>query len=311
MAFPDLSSLTLFIRTIDTGSLSKAAEQCHIALSAASRRITLLEECFNVQLLKRTSRGVLPTAAGDALAFHARLLLLQADRLSSDLKDHASGLRGIVRLASNTSALTQFVPKDLAVFAQNSPDIKIELRELLSSEILEAVGDGLADIGIAFPPRQPVAGISIYPYATDQLVAVAPSSSAIEADGVSFGTLLDNDLVVLESNTAMLNLLQEAATTYKKPLRIRVQVKSFEAICMMIDAGLGIGVLPEIAARSFSHQLDLRLVPLLDEWSVRQICLLVRDAPLSATVQQLLHHLLARPGASIDLPLRDRTLGHA
>ncbi|CAB3786099.1 LysR family transcriptional regulator [Pararobbsia alpina] len=289
---PDINSLALFLRTVECGSLSKAAELSHIALSAASRRIALLEGEFNVKLLTRTSRGVAPTPAGEALAFHARQMLRGADRLKTDMSDYAKGLRGVVRLFASTSALTQYIPKALASFSLHSPDIKIEVQERLSSEIIGGLRDRMADVGVAFPGASTPEGVRCYPYKVDQLVAVLPRALRISGKTVRLADLLDQDLVVLESNTAMLKLLEQAATAEGKPLRIRVQVKSFEAICMMIDAGLGVGILPKVAAQAFSHELRLRLVPLADPWAVRQMFVCVRDEELPASVQRLLDHLL-------------------
>lgn len=290
---PDLTSLALFLRTVENGSLSKAAEMSHIALSAASRRIALLEDEYKVKLLTRTSRGVAPTPAGEALAFHARQLLREADRLRTDLSDYAKGLRGVVRLFASTSSLTQYIPKALASFSAQNPDIKIEVQERLSTEIIHSIKDGTADIGVAFSGETHVDGVRYYPYKVDHLVAVMPHEHPLIANSVSFVDLLDLDLVVLESNTAMLKLLEEAAAIEGKSLRLRVQVKSFEAICMMIDAGLGVGILPKVAAQVFGNELRLRLIPLSDSWSMRQMFLCTGDGPLSTTVQRLLDHLLS------------------
>jgi Transcriptional regulator len=294
---PDLTSLALFVRTVESGSLSKAAELSHIALSAASRRIAMLEDDFNVKLLTRTSRGAAPTPAGEALVFHARQMLREADRLKIDLSDYAKGLRGIIRLFASTSALTQYVPKALASFSLSNPDIKIEVQERLSREVIDALKNGIADIGVAFPDDNHANGVRCCPYKVDHLVAVMPYARSVNAETVSFAELLDLDLVVLESNTAMLGLLEKAAAQEGKPLRIRVQVKSFEAICALIDAGLGIGVLPAVAAQSFGNRLRLKLVPLSDSWAARQMYVCVRDEPLPATVQRLLDHLLSDPAS--------------
>lgn len=289
---PDLVSLALFLRTVDSGSLSKAAEQSFIALSAASRRITLLEDQLNVKLLTRTSRGVEPTPAGEALTFHARIMLRQADHLNANLSDYAKGLRGIVRLFSNTSALTQYLPHKLATFSTSCPDIKVEVQERLSSEIIRSVKDGLADVGVIFTSKPVIEGLRCYPYQIDHLVAVMPAALKPDTSHITFSALLDHDLVVLESNTAMLGLLEESAITEGKPLRLRAQVKSFEAIYKMIEAGLGVGILPMVAAKMFAGELGLSLTPLSDAWAERQMYICVRDEELPLSVQRLADHLL-------------------
>ncbi|EEA03434.1 transcriptional regulator, LysR family [Burkholderia sp. H160] len=208
------------------------------------------------------------------------------------MADYAKGLRGVVRLHANTSALSQYLPYGLASFSKACPDIKVEVQERLSVEILRELREGAVDIGVAFPGQPTAKGLRCYPYKVDQLVAVLPDSYGTSAESLRLVDILDDDLVVLESNTAMLKMLEDAAAIAGKPLRLRVQVKSFEAICRMIEAGMGVGILPELAAQSFGLGLNLKLVPLSDEWAVRQMYICVRDESLSLSVQRLVDHLL-------------------
>lgn len=294
---PDLVSLALFVRTVDGGSLSKAAEQSHIALSAASRRIALLESRFGAPLLHRTARGAEPTAAGLALAAHARRVLRETDRMQADLSDYAQGMKGRVRLQANTSVMSQFLPHDLAAFSRRYPEIKLEIQERLSAEIALSLRDGSADVGVILGSAA-TDGLRCLPYRTDQLVAVVPRSHRLRGKRADFARLLDYDLVGLEGNTAMSRLLEDAAAAAGKPLRLRVQVKSFEVVCRMIEAGLGIGVLPELAARSFSREMKLRLLPLTDPWAVRQMYVCVREGELPVPARNLVEHLAGDTGPS-------------
>src|SRR5262249_23598877 len=114
-----------------------------------------------------------------------------------------------------------------------------------------------------------IEGLACYDYRTDRLVAVVPRRHPLRGRSVSFARLLDFDLVGLESNTAMSQLLASRATAAGKPLRLRVQVNGFDVLAKLVQAGLGIGVLPELAARAFVRPLGLRLVPIAAEWAPR------------------------------------------
>lgn len=249
-----------------------------------------------MKLLDRGQRGVTPTPAGLALAAHARRLLSEAERLKTNLSDYARGVKGIVRLYANTSALTQYLPGEIATFAATFPNIRIEVTERLSSEIVQAISDGLADIGVVFTGESQQAGLKFFPYKVDSLVAVMPRNATLGLRRLSLSDLVDSDLVVLESNTAMLKLLESAAEAEGKKLRLRVQVKSFEAICKMIEAGLGIGILPKIAAEAFAREMNLRLVPLADTWAIRQMYVCYRDEDQPVSVRKMIDHLLADIG---------------
>lgn len=292
MIFPDFVSLSLFVRTVDAGSLSKAAGQSHIALAAASRRIALLEHRYGVQLLYRSSQGVDPTPAGRALVFHARQMLEQAGRLHAELSDYAKGVKGHLRIKASTSAITQSLPQDLASFALTFPDVKLELEESRSSQIVQALREGTADIGIVLDASL-CAGLEHYEYRSDKLVAVVPRGHPITARRVAFATLIEYDFVGLDSGAAMMQLLADAAAACEQPLRLRMQVYSFEAVCKLVQAGMGIGVLPEAAALDFAPTMGLRLIRLSDSWAERRMYVCVRNlASLPLVARKLVEQLV-------------------
>lgn len=295
---PDFASLALFIRIAETRSITKGAQSSHIALAAASRRVAQLEDQFGVQLLYRTASGVELAPAGHALLFHARRLMAQVDEMSAELSDYSKGAKGLVRVQANTSALAQFLPEDLAAFAAAHPAVKLSLAEERSSAIVEAVHAGTTDVGIVMEGT-PTDGLQCFAYRSDRLVAVLPRKHRLRGARLAFEKLLDFDVVGLESNTMISKLLASRAAEAGKPLRLRVQVKSFDVVARLIQAGLGIGVLPETAARSFAGPMGLRLVPLTDAWAARRILLCVRQyATLPVVARQLVDHLVPGDKAS-------------
>ena len=300
---PDLSSLALFVRIAETRSITKAAEANHIALAAASRRVTQLEEQFGVQLLYRSARGVELTPAGAALLFHARQMLGKVDEMRAEISDYSKGAKGMVRVHANASALAQYLPDDLATFSAAHPAIKLSLGEERSGAIVDAVRKGAADVGIVMEGAD-AAGLELYEYRTDTLCAVVPRKHPVRARRLAFAKLLDHDFVGLEGNTVISQILLQQASQAGKPLRLRVQVKSFDVVARMVQAGLGIGILPEAAAHAFARPMGLRLVLLTDAWARRRMFVCVRQyAALPAPARQLVDHLAvpskgAAPAAS-------------
>ena len=299
---PDLASLALVVRVAETSSITKAAQACHIALAAASRRIAQLEDQFGVQLLYRTARGVELTPAGNALLQHARILMSQVDELRADLTDYSKGSKGTVRVNANASALAQYLPEDLATFAAAHPAIKVSLGEERSGAIVQSVQSGAADIGIVMEGAE-APGLELLDYRADTLCAVVPRKHPVKAKRLAFESLLEHDFVGLESNTVISQIMLEQASRAGRPLRLRVQVKSFDVVAKMIQAGLGIGILPEAAARSFAAPMGLRLVALSDPWATRRMFVAVRQyAALPAPAKLLADHLTgARPGPGTHL----------
>jgi DNA-binding transcriptional LysR family regulator len=290
----DLVSLSLFNLVARTGSISQGAELAMLAVGAASKRITDLEAAFGVSLLERHSRGVKLTPAGEALYRHVQRILGDVDQMSADLSDHAKGLMGVVRLWANTSAITQFLPGDLAGFARLQPGIRIELTEADSHEVVLAILDGRADLGI-FADRTPTLGLQTRLYRRDRLVLVVPPGHPLAGRAqVAFAEAVDYDFVSLTQATSLAQRLALESGQISKPLRIRIHVRSFDAMCQMVAAGLGIAVLPVAAAQPLVQALGLHKIDLSDGWVDRELLLGARDtAALARPARHLLDHLVA------------------
>src|SRR6516164_163068 len=167
----DLTDLRLFVHVVEAGSITRGAERMHLAIAAASTRIRNMEEVLGTPLLHRERQGIQPTEAGRTLLHHARVLLQQAERMRGDLAEYADGLRGQVRLMSNTNALTEFLPEPLSAFLAAHPQVNIDLEERLSDEIVAAVAEGTADVGIV-AGTVAVTGLEVLPFRVDRFVLV-------------------------------------------------------------------------------------------------------------------------------------------
>lgn len=292
----DLVSLSLFNLVARTGSISRGADLAALAIGAASKRITDLEAAFGVALFERHSRGVTLTPAGEALHRHVQRILGDIDQMNADLSDHAKGLIGVVRLWANTSAITQFLPSDLAAFGVAQPAIRIEMNEAESHEVVLALLDGRADIGI-FADRTPAFGLLTTPYRKDRLVLVVRPDHALaklKRKRVAFSQAVDYDFVSLTQATSLAQRLAHESREIGKPLRIRIHVRSFDAMCQMVAAGLGIAILPDAAVQPMVKALGLRKIELTDAWVHRQLLLGTRDLNgLARPVRSLYDHLLS------------------
>ncbi len=291
---PDSDSLALFVRAAELRSLTKAAEASHIGLAAASRRMALLEHRFKTALLERSPRGVELTSAGAALLVHAKALLMQLNQMQADMNDHATGRRGALRILANTSAMTEFLPADLAAYAREHPDVRVVVEERWSAEIVKAVQSAEADIGIIVEGLR-IEGLDVFPYRTDRLAAVMPATHPLAtAERLQFVDVLDHDIVALEGGSSMMRLLAEQAVVAARTLDLRIQVRSFEAVCRMVQSGLGVGLLPYQAASELGRSMGLVVRQLPEEWAERRMLICVRKerAP-NSSVESLLQHLAA------------------
>jgi len=289
----DLFSLSLFTLVVRTGSISKGAELSHLAVGAASKRISDLEAALGAELLERHSRGVTLTLAGQALHRHAQRILSDVDHLAADLSDHAAGIVGAVSLWANTSAITQFLPAEIASFIAANPGIRIELEEQNSSEIILAVLDGRADFGI-FADRMPTLGLQTTRYRHDQLVLVVPQKHPLAArESIRFDEALEFDFVSLTRGTSLAQRLQRETESLGKRLKLHIHVRSFDAMCQMVAAGLGVAVLPDAAIAPHLRSMGLCKIELSDDWVHRELLIGARDfTALPRPARLLLDHLL-------------------
>ncbi|MES2979834.1 MAG: LysR family transcriptional regulator [Pseudomonadota bacterium] len=288
----DLTSLQLFVAVCELGSIGKAAEREFIAASAVSKRLSDLEATLETPLLYRHTRGVDLTPAGESLLHHARLVLFSLEKMQGELSEYADGVRGHVRIHASISAIVQFLPEDLGAFIREHGEVKIDLEEHLSSEVVRAVQEGAADLGIC-NVSSGIGELQSLPYRQDELVVVVPTGHELcRQEAIAFSAALDYDQVGLHSNSSINLALRQAAAEAGRSIRLRIHVTSLDAMCRMIHNGLGIGVMPRRAFELMQGLSQLQCLALTDAWALRNIELVARDfSTLPVTARLLVEHL--------------------
>jgi DNA-binding transcriptional LysR family regulator len=288
----DLGTLRVVVAAADLGSISAASERLHLAVAAASARITALEDTLGFRIFERSSRGVQLTPAGQMLVQRSRTLLTDADRLSQHLQGYSQGLQGQVRVLANTSALLEVLPGKLEQFLQAHPLIRVDLEERASPEIPLALLEGRADFGVVDLPVPP-AGLSFTPFFSDTLALFTPRAHPLaHRRRLRLADALGEPFITLTDGTALSNRLQASAADAGKRLNVRMRMRGFDAVCRMVAAGLGVGVLPlEAVAPQLAH-LPLKAIPLTDPWARRTHHIATRiDAPLAPAARTLVDAL--------------------
>jgi DNA-binding transcriptional LysR family regulator len=273
---PDLLSLRLFVSIIEEGTIAAAASRHHIAAAAVSKRISELEGQLNTQLLMRSNKGISPTAAGFALINLARAVLSDLDNIVIQMRDFSRGTRGSVRVLANISVMTQFMPQALKTFLAEYPLVQVNLEEKVSTAIIRGVEDNLADIGI-FTQVPHGDALEVYPFRNDELVLIVPRDHPLAGrSSVSFADTLDFEFVGLHVGSSLNFQMVKAASDLGRSLKLRIQVTGYDAQCLMVEAGLGIGILPKDSLHTYSA-LALTAVGLDEPWAHRQLDICVRS----------------------------------
>jgi len=292
MSALDPLSLRLFVAVAETGTIAAAAGREHIAAAAVSKRISEIETMLGVSLLHRTNKGVAPTDAGRRLVALAHRALHQLDDIAVQMRDYTEGVSGLVRVAANISSIVQFLPREIRSFAASHPQVRIQLEEKPSTQVVRAIVDNAADIGI-FTSVPHGYAVQSFAYHQDNLVLVAPPGHPLaRAGALAFADTLAHEFVALPPDTAISQQLTRAAHEHGQPVRIRIQVTGYDAQCVMIAAGLGLGVMPEAVARQRAGNDGLAIVALNDAWATRDLLVGVRSLDaLPSACRALVTHL--------------------
>ena len=294
---PDIDSLALFVRVAEMRNLTRAAEASFITVPAASRRLSLLEHQFKAQLFERHSRGMALTPAGERLLSLAREVIASVHHMRAEMGNYESGRQSVLRIQGNTSAMTQFLPGDIASFQSAHDDVRIVMEECWSEDAVRRVRSGDADVGVVVQGCE-IEGLWTRPYRRDRLAAVVRVDDPLSNAEVAFEDLLERDLVGLEGSSTLTRLLTAQASSLMRPMALRVQVRSFEAVCRAVEARLGVGILPLTAARSFAEAMKLKVLPLTNDWALRRMILCVREQPqASSALGLMIAHLEAQAAA--------------
>jgi DNA-binding transcriptional LysR family regulator len=289
----DLVSLSLFVTVAEERNIARAAARRNIAASAVSKRMLDLELAYSTPLLIRQSKGVSLTPAGEALAQHARMLTDLTGRVEAEMSAYASGKRGQVRLSANPSAIIQFLPGLLARFFEAYPDIEIVMMEHTTLRSLRLLEEGLADLAIVgWGAEHP--DMTYAPFRTDDLSLVVPAGHALAESGgsIAFAAALSFPFVGLEEGSSLQARLEDAAYQHGATLRPKLRMTSFEGVRRMVEAGIGIAVLPTSTIEPYAATMNIRAIRLTDTWARRELRIVSRDLSILAVPVKLLRDWL-------------------
>jgi len=299
----DPVDLQLYVSISRLGSITHAAAARHMSLAAASARVKALEADAGLPLLYREARGVRLTPAGEAFLHHARAILRETESLRAEMHEYSRGLRGHVRVHANTTAFTDILPEVLSGFLKAHPRVNVELQEHQNPQIALGVLDGRADLGFV-SMQMDTPGLRAIHFNTDRLVLVVPRGHRLaRRKSIAFADTLDEGFVCMHAGSTLREFLATITAGLGKPMRMRVELSNFDAVCRMVAAGVGIGIVPEISARRHVGPLPLVQVELADAWRVRQRFVLAREreklpAYAQALVDAVLKHFAVKPSAA-------------
>jgi DNA-binding transcriptional LysR family regulator len=288
----DLVDLQLFIAVADARSITRGADRAHLALASASERIKGLEAVLGVALFKRVRRGVELTAAGESLLDHARVIMHNVEAMRGDLASFASGVRASVHMLANTSVLSEHLPKALAQFLREHPDVDVDVEERESVDIASAIVSGSAELGFAAEHALPD-NVERFAFSEDRLTLVAARRGKLASRRqIDFHDVAGHDFVGLTNATALQLHISRHAARLGMRLHFRARLRDFDAICRMVAADVGIAVMPETAAKRCARTMPITIIKIRDAWADRKLVICARSfKSLPRPAKLLVEHL--------------------
>lgn len=290
----DIRSAQIFLTVAEEGSIAKAALREHLVSSAISKRLQELEASIGVALFERSQKGVRLTSAGEAMAHHARQIILALNQMQSEMDDYVKGVRGHLRVRVSASALAAGVSEQIMAFIAKHSDIKLELEERETPLIVRDVIEGRADVGIA-PNLFLNDELELIPYKHYDLAVAVPDGHELSSyASLRYEETLNYEHVEQPQSSALTQLLDYAAKQNSLVKKTLIRVRGFEGVCHMIGIGMGIGIVPLFLAKAYGPAYNLHFVPLTDSWAHPLICIMFRSrANLPFTARAFVEHVEA------------------
>ena len=297
----DLVTIRLAVDCAQTGSLTAAARGAHLALGAASRRIRELEAALGDALFERHARGLQPTPAGRVFVKHGLTLLQTMDQLAAELADLRRGTARHIHLCASSAAISQFLPPLLARYGQLHPQVQIDVEEQVSGAVAAALREQRTDVAV-FVEGPDTRGLDTRLFRHDELVLLMPAGHRLAGSKtpLAFIDALDEEWISLTAGAAMLQQQQQSALAAHRPFRLRMQVRSFDAVCHMVASGLGIAILPKAACLPIFKTMKISWRPLADPWAQRRLLVACAQGQLDAGILSLLD-FLAEPSQNANV----------
>ncbi len=274
----DIYRLQAFVAAVEEGSLSAAVKRLHITQPALSARLKLLEEGLGCQLLERTGRGVRPTPMGHLVYKNAVDILNRMNHLSLVVKNHLELRDGWIHLGGGATAVMGVFPDAIAAFRESHPNIQFTLHEQDSKGVLDAVRNGVIDIGIV--TRSPelnggdddeLAGLRIHGEINDTLEVIASPQHPL----VTMGRMLEKGgktLLPMHLNKQHMILFDEGSAVrmiidaefrrhYVHP-RIVMTLRSTQSMLRMVEKNIGLSVVSRLSMKSGEQVQSLQVAGL-------------------------------------------------
>jgi DNA-binding transcriptional LysR family regulator len=239
----ELRQLEYFVAVARHRHFGRAAAAAYVTQPALSQQVRRLEAELGVALLRRTSRGVALTPAGEDLLVRAERILAEAAQARGEMDEHAGVVRGTVRVAS-TTADAMGLPEVLAAFHRDHPAVRVALRQASAAEVLVLLRRGAVDLGVLALGAGAAEGLTVTPLSSEPLRAISSPDDPFPAVVVDLEDLRGRPFVLPEPGTALRETVMAACQEHGFSPVPLLEVGDPATVRFLVSAGLGVSLVP-------------------------------------------------------------------
>lgn len=259
----ELAQLEAFLQVAHHKSFSRAAEALFLTQPSVTARIQSLERELGERLFERSGRTVTLTDAGLAFLPHAQRALTAVQEGADAIDAVRHGDVGNIRLGASSSIGTYLLPPLLKRFRERRPRVHIHLVTGQSEDVIEQLLTGVIHIAICRLSAHPELE-SVHLYNDDLVLVVAPDHPFAQRSGVTLAEAGQEPFLFFEKSSSYYTLVLSVFLRAGVSPESTIELDSFEAMKRMVEAGLGITLLPAVAARHELEERRLVSVPIVD-----------------------------------------------
>jgi DNA-binding transcriptional LysR family regulator len=266
-----ITQFQVLVKTIDTGSFTKASQALNMTQPAVSHAISNLEADLGVKLLLRDrKRGLILTDIGERILVHIRAILNHIEKVEQEVAAEKGFEVGTIKIGSFPSASTQFLPKIIKVFKQKYPSLQLNVHEGTLDEIKGWLKSKVIDIGFIVLPSK---GMDTVPIAKDEMVVLVPKTHALsKKNSISINDLDNEPLILCRGGfeSPIIDMFNKA----KVKLRAEFTVSHINTLLKMIQEDLGLAIAPKFSLTSVPKGIAIKK---LEPEFCREIALAIPD----------------------------------
>lgn len=257
----DVHRLRLLRELAGQGTIAAAARSCSLTPSAVSQQLAVLEREVGMPLYFRDGRRLVLTEAAWVLVDHTENVLAELERARASVAELTSTVRGVLRLAAFPTAARALAAAAIARCRAAYPDLRVRLSEQETTDAVEALRGGRIDVALVYEysllPAVRERAVEVEPLLTEPLLVALPADRA-GAGPIELASLADQPWIAASQDDALHAMLARACAAAGFAPRLDFISSDFTVIFALVQAGLGVSIVPRLALESMSAEIELR-----------------------------------------------------